>query len=188
MKWKQQKGLLQLTKTLGLALLCQLVVAACSCDPNETKYQYMPDMVDGPQVKAQRSYIDPPEHAVARNAILYPNTVEEAEAQLTSPYPQPASAHVLEEGKKFFNIYCSVCHGESGKGGLDTPLKGSTFPPAPDLTSEMYTKRGDGFFFYSITNGSAIMPPYGDKISPEERWEITHYLRTLQNPNKAETK
>ncbi|MBP6217053.1 MAG: cytochrome c [Oligoflexales bacterium] len=165
-----------------IVFFCSFFVLLCSCDPSETNWQYMPDMVDGPMAKAQRTYINPPEGSIARNAILYPKTPEESELVMHSPY----SGHVpdetvLEEGRHLFQTFCAVCHGSDAKGAGHLADK---FPPAPDLTGEVYQKRGDGFFFHRITFGSVIMPSYGHAISLHERWKLIAYLREkLQKKN-----
>jgi mono/diheme cytochrome c family protein len=181
-KWKSCKNILKrrehaLPWMLGLAFC----FALSACDPTETKIQYMPDMADGPLLKPQRTYIDPPDGAVSRQAILYPKTIEEAEATLHSPYngtQGPQTKAYLEEGKVLFETFCSVCHGTDAKGGGTITDK---FPRPPDITADAYAKRGDGFFFHRITFGSALMPSYGDKVSAHERWKIILHLRTLQN-------
>lgn len=161
------KNLLMLTVAFGFV----------SClDPKVPKVQYVPDMADAPTMKAQENYLDPPEHSVANNAVLYPKTAEEAEKVLKNPYP--ATIEVVEAGKKMYGIYCVPCHGTDAKGvGSITDV----YMPAPDLTAKAYIDRGDGFFFHRITFGAqAIMPGYGHATTVHERWQIIHYLRTLQ--------
>ena len=158
-----------------------LVVAgfATGCDRTIPKIQYVPDMADAPVLKAQRNFIEPPEHAVATNAVLYPKTVEEAEATLKNPLPQ--DDRVLQLGERMFSTYCVPCHGAAAKG--DGPIT-DVYPKPPDITSDVYQKRGDGFFFYRITFGANIMPGYGHATLPHERWAIVHYLRKLQGGSK----
>ncbi|NBQ53831.1 MAG: cytochrome c [Proteobacteria bacterium] len=42
----------------------------------------------------------------------------------------------------------------------------------------------DGFYFHKMTFGGAIMPSYGHAISPQERWQIAHYIHELQRVAK----
>ena len=136
------------------------VVFSCKNDPSQTKLTYMPDMADSPIAKPQRNYLDPPEGSVASNLPLYPpeNQVDIWEKTLSNPYYR-SSYKVKEqaelEGKDLFIMNCSPCHGVSGKG--DGTLK-DKYPPAPDITTELYAKRRDGFFFHKITVGGPIMP------------------------------
>ena len=145
-------------------------------DEVQTKLQYMPDMADAPTVKAQEDYLNPPDGAVAVNAILYPATAEESETVLRNPFrPNPQD---LEAGKELFATFCVPCHGATGKGNGTVIEKG--FPNPPDITGPDYAKREDGYFFHKITFGGAMMSGYGHAISPQERWQIVLYLKSLQ--------
>ncbi len=168
---------MKITKIVSNTVMLGLLMSAgCHRDGNTTKLQWMPDMADSPTVKPQEAYIDPPDHSVSTQAILYPATAEESEKLLQNPYP--ASADMIAKGKTMYDTYCTVCHGPDAKGdGQITDL----FPRPPDLTIDVYNKRGDGYFFHRITfGGVALMPAYGYAITPSERWQIVHYLRTLQ--------
>jgi len=151
------------------------LAVACNNDPNQTKMQYVPDMADGPVVKPQRDFLAPPDGAVAMNAILYPATIEESEKVLKNPFPP--GPEIEARGKVLFDTFCIPCHGADAKGqGSITDL----FPPPPDISLASYLTRGDGFFFHKITFGGPIMPALGHSISAHERWQIVHYLRTIQ--------
>lgn len=154
------------------------LLGACTDDPDQTKMQYFPDMADTPGIKTQANYIDPPEGSVARTAILYPDTPEEAEQILKNPLVgQSDEAKHAEEGKELFRKFCSPCHGNDGKGNGSIVDK---FPRPPDLTQDLYKNRQDGFFFYRITFGSALMPSYGHAITAKERWQIVLNIRNKQ--------
>ena len=163
---------------LKCAPLVFMLVMGCKFDPNTTKIQYMPDMADGPVAKTLRSYIDPPDNSVASNAILYPETPDEAEKIFRNPFVGVSDykAH-QKNGKHLYETFCSVCHGAQAKG------KGTisdVYPQAADLTTEMYKKKKDGFFFYRISKGANIMKGYAHAIDPDERWDIVLHIRELQ--------
>ena len=161
-----------------ILLLSLLVLESCKRDGNETKLQYAPDMADAPTVKPQQDYLDPPEGSVAHNAFFYPETIEESEKVLVSPYTDGQfSKQQLNEGKWLWNQVCITCHGADAKG---EGYISDVYPRAPDLTAELYTKKRDGFFFYRITFGAALMPGYGHALDVHERWKIILYLRKLQ--------
>ncbi len=157
-------------KFLGLLIL----VSACTRDTEVSKMQYMPDMADGPGIKTHREYLDPPEESVPLHATIYPAALEDADS-LQNPLARSEAS--VANGKKMWDTYCVVCHGPAGKG--DGSL-GDLFPRPPDITGEIYKSKKDGFFFYKITFGSALMPAYGHSISIQERWQIVQYLRQLQ--------
>lgn len=170
-----------------LALTALTLTGVSACSPhgrNTTKLQYMPDMVDNPTVKTQESYLNPPDGSVTINAILYPETFEQAEQELRNPFgeSQQTSREVLDSGKVMYDTYCSVCHGVDGKGKA---LLGDAYPvPVPDITRAEMAARKDGFFFLRISNGGTMMPAYAYAISPHERWQLISYLRTLQQQPK----
>ena len=135
-------------KLLSLAVcFTALAATACKDGPNDTKWQYMPDMADAPTAKAQESYLESPEGSVAINAILYPETIEESEKLLRNPLARLSGKALdvrVEQGKKLFNTFCQHCHGMDAKGqGTITDV----FVPAPDITAEMYKNRKDGFLW-----------------------------------------
>lgn len=157
-----------------------LWLTACDHGPNGRKIQYVPDMADSPAPKAQKEYLDPPAFAVAMNATPYPKTVEEAEQMLKTPDAIAADPKTPEKGKQHYETFCVPCHGKDAK-GIGT-LGNVGAPQPPDITSATYATKGDGFFFYRITFGSAstLMPGYGHAISTHERWQIVAHLRNLQ--------
>ena len=155
------------------------LVAACRYDGTGTKMQWAPDMADAPTVKSQESYVDPPVGSVAMSGVIYPATVEESEANVAMPteIAQDATGRYVAEGKVLFQTFCVPCHGADAKGH-------GTLGPAmapPDISQALYQQKKDGFFFYRITFGTAVMPSYGHAISVPERWMIVKHLRTLQN-------
>lgn len=84
----------------------------------------------------------------------------------------------IEIGKQLYGIYCALCHGADSKGS--GPVAGKFVPP-PDLTLEIFRNRPDGFVYETIRSGGPLMPGQGDVLTPEERWHIVNYLRTLQS-------
>ena len=161
---------------IGFTVL--LLTVGCKFDKRDTKIQYMPDMADAPTIKPQQDYLDPPEGSVAWNAEIYPRSVEEAELILRNPNRQLQDPSVaVKRGKKLFDVYCTPCHGFGGEGdGAVVPK----VPAPPNLIADYYREKSDGFYFYKITFGSAIMPAYGYATWPAERWDIVSYVRELQ--------
>ena len=92
--------------------------------------------------------------------------------------PVPPGAASLAQGKTFFAIYCALCHGEtSDKPGLvGARLK----PPPPGLTPAVLKDRSDAQLFRVIANGFGRMPPFKEKLAPQERWHLINFLRTRQ--------
>lgn len=171
-----------LRKTVVVAgsLVSALSMTACRIDGSGTKMQWAPDMADAPTSKPQKSFLDPPLHAVSMNAVFYEKTPELAEAGHVMPTAIAADSdgRYIAKGKVLFETFCAVCHGPDGKGGHSL---GVNFPTPPDITHPSYVEKKDGFFFYRITFGTSVMPGYGYATLPDERWMIVKYLRTLQS-------
>ncbi|HEX8523954.1 MAG TPA: cytochrome c, partial [Tepidisphaeraceae bacterium] len=97
--------------------------------------------------------------------------------------PFPLTRNDIERGQQLFTIYCSVCHGALGDGNGMIPQRGFTHPPSFYLPR--LRQANPGHFYDVITNGYGAMYSYNDRISPDDRWRITGYVRALQlsNPN-----
>ncbi len=156
---------------------CLAVMSLVGCDKRITKLQYAPDMADSATIKSQESILLPPENAIAMSQHIYPQDVLDAEKALKNPLE--LNTRNLQAGKKLWGIYCAVCHGQQGKGKMTLTSAYAAAPP--DITGDAYKSRKDGFFFYRITYGAALMPAYGHSTDHFERWQIVQYLRSLQN-------
>jgi mono/diheme cytochrome c family protein len=92
--------------------------------------------------------------------------------------PVPSSPDSLQRGKTLFGINCVQCH---GAGGIGNGAVGSFFTPGPfDLTSSAVQNLQDNELFVVITQGFGVMPPLAENLSPEERWDVINYVRTLK--------
>lgn len=98
-------------------------------------------------------------------------------------FPFPITKTVLERGKQRYEIYCAPCHGRTGAGDGMIVRRGFSQPPT--YHQERLRKIPVGHFFEVITNGYGAMYPYADKVSPEDRWAITAYIRVLQLSQNA---
>jgi S-disulfanyl-L-cysteine oxidoreductase SoxD len=99
------------------------------------------------------------------------------------PNPLAAAAKDIEQGHQLYSVYCSACHGPAGRG--NGPVKFMLRTPPADLTSKRIALMKDGSIYGTIRNGTQIMPPYGDALSPIERWRIVLYIRDLQQKSVA---
>lgn len=132
-------------------------------------------MKDQPSIKPQEAPRRPAPGTVPREGWERPMTRDEAGTVLRNPIQ--ATPKSVENGRRLFEIFCALCHGAKGKGMGPVAAK---FIPPPDLTLPMFQQRTDGFIYGTIRNGGAVMPPYAEALSSEDRWDIVNFLRSLQ--------
>ena len=90
--------------------------------------------------------------------------------------PVQRTAESINRGKELFTVYCQPCHGATGHGdGTIVPK----FIKPPDLTAAQARGYSDGYIYAMIANGRALMPPYGDKVRGDDRWDLVNYLRAV---------
>lgn len=103
--------------------------------------------------------------------------------------PFPITEAGLAHGKELYEIYCGICHGVKGDGlGYlvrdEDPAKGivaGIYPAAPaNFLLDTFVNSSVGRMYHSIMYGKNVMGPYADKLSYQERWEVIHYIRSLQ--------
>ena len=95
----------------------------------------------------------------------------------------------LAEGKDLYNVMCGICHVEKGDGlGYLVREDGGLYPAAPaNLLLDEHVNASNGRYYHAIMYGKNVMGSYKDKLSYEERWNVIHYIRSLQaNEKKAE--
>jgi len=166
-----------------MTVLISMSLSACMVKHAEPYYSYAPDMHYSPGLKAQKigSMRPPVEGTIPRGFLPYPyTTMDQAKLNLN---PMPNSKNVMLKGQQLFNVYCIVCHGKYGEGdGLVAAMPGwprPLFPRPPSLQADKIRDYKDGQIFHIITLGQNLMPSYAEKLNPEERWSIIHYVRAL---------
>lgn len=114
----------------------------------------------------------------AGGALLLPKEQRDIAAARKNPVPvTPAS---VKRGEALYTVYCVPCHGTSGKGD---GLVSAKFVPPPDLTNaDLQKGRTDGYWESYLAVGGAVMPAYGEAMSPDERWHVVNYVRSLAKP------
>ena len=171
--------------TVRVALLLAATVAATGCEwftdfkqqpkIKPWQWQYAGDTVT--PMRGTPIYSVPltgnPEPAYVVSYQQLPGTIDSM-SNLQNPHaPTRAS---LDNGRKYFQINCAVCHGASGAGNGKAVQYGV---PAPSLLRDVTKNRTDGYIYGMIRNGRGLMPTY-DRIEDMDRWDVVNYVRALQ--------
>ncbi len=90
-------------------------------------------------------------------------------------------------GEVNYAFLCAQCHGE--RGDATGPNASRQFEVLPaDLTDGQYmSKFTDQQIFRTLTYGgpannlSTLMPPWGNRLSEDERWELIRLIRVFCN-------
>jgi len=101
--------------------------------------------------------------------------------------PYPITTAGLEKGKLLYNIQCAICHGEKGDGaGYLIRDDGGKYPvqPANFLLDDLITS-SNGRYYHTLIYGRNLMGGYSENLSYEERWDVIHYIRSLQAVSKT---
>lgn len=189
--------------SLGLSVSVMLAVfPACTGGDGLSKQpnvELIQDMMDQPALKAQDSEPGQPNKAASRippegtvpvgyKPYPYPGQPETAAQRLKNPVAGNMTPQLLEVGRRKYEIYCQVCHGETGAGDGPVAVKMASKPPP--VTSDKIKKMSDGGIYHIITDGQGLMGSYAYQIVKEEdRWALVNYVRNLQKlSERASTK
>ena len=103
--------------------------------------------------------------------------------------PFPITEAGLAVGKNLYNINCGICHGEKGDGNgwlVDEKNLNAKYPAQPAIfTTDEFVNATEGRYYHSIMYGKNVMGGYADKLSYEERWQVIHYIRSLQAKDRS---
>lgn len=163
-------------KKLSLAILLSLTPVVAQAWP------WSQDMANQVSTKPQES-VDPANPGMTvfpKRSVPVPGTttiVKDAAAAEKLKNPVPADEKSVATGARLFEIYCVVCHGKEGHGD---GLVGAKLALRPyDLSAAQTRERSDGFIWGYLTFGGAVMPTYGNDLSPTERWHVVNYVRKV---------
>ena len=135
----------------------------------------------------------PPPHTVIRgmlNADDHLYRGKDANGQFARGFPQQIKVdlNLLKRGQNRYTIFCAPCHGLDGAGdGILSKYGMGTLAGNGNYHSDRIRTMADGQIFDTITNGSQskVMFPYGDKLTPEDRWAVVAYVRALQRTREG---
>jgi len=81
-----------------------------------------------------------------------------------------------QQGKELFAVNCAFCHGHNSaeRGPVGKKLN----PPPPGLDRALLNERSDAQIYKAISLGFGRMPPFKDKLTQRERWQLVIFLRS----------
>ena len=163
---------------LAVVVVTSVVAGACRQDMHDNpRYEPLEVSTFFPDGRSER---DPVPHTVARGTLrhdehLYTGLIG---GQLADTLPVAASPALLARGRERFNVFCSPCHGRTGKGDGMVVRRG--FRPPPTFHSDRLRSAPVGYFFDVITHGFGAMQDYSAQVPVADRWAIAAYIRALQ--------
>jgi len=165
-----------------LALVALGVLAGLGCrqdmhdQPKYKPYRGSDFFADG---RAMRPLVD---GTVARGTLhegdpLYTG-MSMSEDEFVTEMPVPVTAALLERGRGEFRVFCSPCHGRTGRG--DGVIVQRGFQRPSSFHVDRLRQAPIGFFFDVMSNGFGAMFDYAMQVPVEDRWAIAAYVRALQ--------
>ena len=98
--------------------------------------------------------------------------------EFVTEMPVPITAALLERGRSEFGVFCSPCHGRTGRGDGVIVQRGFQRPNSFHI--DRLRQAPIGYYFDVMSNGFGAMSDYAQQISVEDRWAIAAYVRALQ--------
>ena len=160
-----------------------------SCfDPSKPNYQYFPNMYESVGYKTYQESDAfpngiqaqlPAEGSVPRGWQPYEyedsnEGYESAKLYLKSPLVN--NEENLKNGKKMYDIYCSVCHGSKGD-GQGILMEREKFLGIPSYADRDIT---EGSIYHVLMHGINLMGSHAGQVDDEERWQIAQYVLKLR--------
>lgn len=174
---------------LYLTLITVVVlVSSCTRDRSKPNIQYMPDMYVSvpyepyginPMMPDSLASLVPPTGAVARGKLPfeYPEGIvgyTDALVDLKTPFA--VNEENLANGKKMYEIYCNICHGDKGD-GQGQLVKNGKFMGVPNYKDRQIT---EGSIYHVIYYGRNLMGAHATLLTEKERWQVVQYVQKLR--------
>ncbi|WP_353777474.1 c-type cytochrome [Winogradskyella sp. 3972H.M.0a.05] len=173
-----------------IAVLALVLVSIVSCKKDtRPNYQFMPNMYepvpyetyqDAKAFKGDMEAQLPVEGTIPRGFSIYDieNTNEGYElAKATLASPLDSTQVDMERGKELYGIYCSICHGNQGKGDGQLGLGKRELILPGNYADKDIT---DGSIYHVIYYGKGQMGSYTNQLNEEERWQVVAYVSKLK--------
>ena len=188
MKKLIKKYLLMIKYLKHIIILLSLFLMTSCFDSSKPNYQYFPNMYESvgygtyDESDAFPNGIEaqlPVEGSVPRGWQPYEfedsnEGYELAKVNLTSPLLN--NEDNLANGKKMYEIYCSVCHGSKGDGN-GILMEREKFLGIPSYADRDITEVS---IYHVLMYGINLMGSHAGQVNDEERWQISQYVLKLR--------
>jgi mono/diheme cytochrome c family protein len=166
-----------LGRLFGLALLACAVVACRQDMHDQPKYRPFRESEIFADRRSARPFVP---GTVARgtlreDAAFYTGKVGN---DFVTEIPVKVTAELLARGQAQFQVFCSPCHGRTGRGDGMIVQRGFKKPSSYHV--DRLRQMPIGYFYDVMTNGFGAMSDYAAQVPPADRWAIAAYVRTLQ--------
>ena len=171
-----------------ITILLSLFLMTSCFDSSKPNYQYFPNMYESvgygtyDESDAFPNGIEaqlPVEGSVPRG--WQPYEFEDsnegytlAKVNLTSPLLN--NEDNLANGKKMYEIYCSVCNGSKGDGN-GILMQREKFLGIPSYADRDIT---EGSIYHVLMYGINLMGSHAGQVNDDERWQISQYVLKLR--------
>ena len=116
---------------------------------------------------------------IARKQQVIMHGLPPAYAGLRDPFPNTASKE--RRGRFLFDSHCTGCHGWTGHGSGPEAFALVPAPADLDWLARTPKSPGEAYTYWSIAEGGrqfeSDMPAFKDRLSKEDIWAVTAYVR-----------
>ncbi len=186
------------TKSIVVAGLIIGGLGMVACNQNGSKHRnpgktYAPDMVYS---RAYDAYTYNPNFADSQTSRLpvagtiarghqLPDHLKEGDTVAYRSFTTNLrfSEDELKEGKRLYDIYCGICHGQKldGQGPLFASGKFVAMPA--NLKDAKYLNMPVGQMYAAIKFGKNMMGSYASQLDVKQRWQVIAYIKKVQSEN-----
>jgi mono/diheme cytochrome c family protein len=194
---------------------CAIALSSCMTDKRKPGWEYMPDMAHSVAYDAYSTNPYFKDGMTSRKPVAgtvplyqgnssttgtlnhytpyaYPNTNEGYDsAGKFLKNPLPLTAENVAEGERLYVIYCSPCHGATGKGDgsiVVNPNIKNTFPPPPSYFTDRLLSLPEGQMYHTVHHGRNLMGSYASQLNNEQIWKVIQHVRTMQQNYRDDQK
>lgn len=174
-----------------------VAVGLVSCDSGEMRrtpgHIYVPDMTYSRAYDAYTSNPNfedgltsrPPVSGTIARGHEMPDHLQEGDTNAYKTFNTALrfTEDELKEGKRLFNIYCGICHGNNmdGQGPLYASGKFASMPA--NLKDAKYLRMPVGQMYAAIKYGKNMMGAYASQLDIKQRWMVIAYIKKVQSEN-----